>query len=66
VLVNLDGGLFTPPVECGLLDGVYRSWLIKSGKIRERVIKIDELQNCSRIYLINSVRKMREASLEPA
>jgi para-aminobenzoate synthetase/4-amino-4-deoxychorismate lyase len=66
VVVDMDGGLFTPPVECGLLDGVYRSWLIKSGKIRERVIKIDELQNCSRIYLINSVRKMREASLEPA
>jgi para-aminobenzoate synthetase / 4-amino-4-deoxychorismate lyase len=65
VVVDMDGGLFTPPVECGLLGGVYRSWLIKYEKVRERVIKIDELQNCTRIYLINSVRKMREAILEP-
>ena len=64
VVVDMGNGLFTPPVECGLLGGVYRSWLIKGGKVRERVIKIDELQNCSRIYLINSVRKMREAILK--
>jgi para-aminobenzoate synthetase/4-amino-4-deoxychorismate lyase len=64
VVVDMGGGLFTPPVECGLLAGVYRSVLIKDGKVKERVIRIDELQNCSRIYLINSVRKMREVILE--
>jgi len=66
VVVEMDKGLFTPPVECGLLGGVYRSWLIKGGKIRQRVIRVDELQNCTRIYLINSVRKMREATLKPS
>jgi para-aminobenzoate synthetase/4-amino-4-deoxychorismate lyase len=64
VVVEMREGLFTPPVECGLLGGVYRSVLIRSGEVRERVIRINELRDCTHIYLINSVRKMREAVLE--
>ncbi|MCS7207973.1 MAG: aminodeoxychorismate synthase component I [Fimbriimonadales bacterium] len=56
VVVNLNGRLYTPPTECGLLGGVYREHLIERGKLQERVITIQELQHAKALYLINSVR----------
>ncbi|MGC8840067.1 MAG: aminodeoxychorismate synthase component I [Candidatus Sumerlaeaceae bacterium] len=56
VVVELDGQLFTPPIECGLLPGVFRSVLIASGKIRERRLSRMELRRADRLWLINSVR----------
>jgi para-aminobenzoate synthetase/4-amino-4-deoxychorismate lyase len=64
VVVEMDGRLLTPPVHCGLLPGTYRSLLLKQGKITEEIIKVQDLCRCSKIYLINSVRGMWEASIE--
>ena len=64
LVVELDGGLYTPPVACGLLPGVYRETLLRQGKIAERIILLDDLPACSRIFLMNSVRGMWEVSLE--
>jgi para-aminobenzoate synthetase / 4-amino-4-deoxychorismate lyase len=58
-----DGELFTPPVSCGLLPGTYRAWLLKQGKIKEKILRIEDLKECSRFFLINSVRRRREARL---
>jgi para-aminobenzoate synthetase / 4-amino-4-deoxychorismate lyase len=63
IVIELDGKLFTPPVSCGLLSGTFRNSLINTGVISERVISVDDLKNCSRIFFINSVRKWREAKL---
>jgi para-aminobenzoate synthetase/4-amino-4-deoxychorismate lyase len=63
IVVQLDGELLTPPVSCGLLAGVFRDQLLDEGIIREQVIPVCDLERCQRIYLINSVRKWREASL---
>jgi para-aminobenzoate synthetase/4-amino-4-deoxychorismate lyase len=63
VVVELDGKLYTPGVDSGLLPGVFRASLIQEGRIFERKIMIADLARCSRIYLINSVRKWREAVL---
>jgi para-aminobenzoate synthetase/4-amino-4-deoxychorismate lyase len=57
LVVELDGELFTPPISCGLLAGTFRSHLLGTGKIRERVIRKDELARCSKVFLVNSVRK---------
>ena len=57
VVVPIDGELFTPPIECGLLPGVFRKHLLAQGKIKERVITIEELQNAHEFFLINSIRK---------
>ncbi len=51
-----DGIAFTPPVECGLLNGTYRQALIASGQLTERRIRVSELGHFDEIYLINSVR----------
>jgi para-aminobenzoate synthetase/4-amino-4-deoxychorismate lyase len=65
IVVEIDGGLYTPPVDCGLLAGTFRAWLLDQGQIVERRLKIGDLARCSKIYLINSVRKWQEALLIP-
>jgi para-aminobenzoate synthetase / 4-amino-4-deoxychorismate lyase len=57
VVVPIDGELCTPPVECGLLPGVFRAHLLAQGKIKERIITIDEFKRAPEFFLINSVRK---------
>jgi para-aminobenzoate synthetase / 4-amino-4-deoxychorismate lyase len=64
VVVEMDGELFTPPVRSGLLPGVYRAHLLAQGTIRESVVRKKDLARCSRIFLINSVRRMWEVRLE--
>lgn len=61
VVVQMQGRLYTPPVSCGLLGGTFRAWLLENKKVEERVISIQELHRCEKIYLINSIRKWREA-----
>jgi para-aminobenzoate synthetase / 4-amino-4-deoxychorismate lyase len=63
IVVELDGNLLTPPVDSGLLPGVFRAWLLDQRKIRERITKVSDLGKCSKLYLINSVRKWQEAIL---
>jgi len=63
VVVQLDGQLLTPPVQCGLLPGTFRAYLLDQGKLREEVITIEALKRCTRIYVVNSVRKWCEALL---
>jgi para-aminobenzoate synthetase/4-amino-4-deoxychorismate lyase len=63
LVVELDGERVTPPVECGLLPGVFRGWLLTNGLVRERRLSLDELRRASRIWVVNSVRKWREAVL---
>lgn len=63
LVVELHGERVTPPVECGLLPGVFRGWLLANGLVRERRIATTELRRASRIWVINSVRKWRDAVL---
>jgi para-aminobenzoate synthetase/4-amino-4-deoxychorismate lyase len=64
IVFELEGSLFTPPVDSGLLAGTFRAELIGQGIIRERVLMLEDLQRCSKLYLINSVRKWREALID--
>jgi para-aminobenzoate synthetase / 4-amino-4-deoxychorismate lyase len=63
LVVQLDGKLLTPPVDSGLLPGVFRASLIEQGRIVEQRITVGDLKRCTKIYLINSVKKWREAIL---
>jgi len=64
--VELDGALCTPPVECGLLPGVARAELLARGVLRERRISLDDLRAAPRLFLLNSVRGLFPASLDPS
>jgi para-aminobenzoate synthetase/4-amino-4-deoxychorismate lyase len=61
IVIELDGERVTPPVECGLLPGVFRAWLLATGQVRERRITLDELRVARRVWVINSVRRWRDA-----
>ena len=63
VVVSIDGQLFTPPVSSGLLPGTFRAELLAQGKIKERVITIQDLRSAQEFFLINSVRKWIRAHL---
>jgi para-aminobenzoate synthetase/4-amino-4-deoxychorismate lyase len=65
LVVRLDGALWTPPLECGLLPGVFRAHLLARGEIRERVLYPADLARAEEVWLINSVRKWRRAEIIP-
>ncbi len=64
IIVKLDGKLYTPPVSCGLLGGTFRAYLLDTGEITEKIITLDMLKQADSIFLVNSVRKWREVSLQ--
>ncbi|MBL8101482.1 MAG: aminodeoxychorismate synthase component I [Anaerolineales bacterium] len=57
LVVEMNNKLFTPPISCGLLAGTFRAHLLETKQIKERVIQKDELQKCTKIFLVNSLRK---------
>lgn len=61
ICLEIDGKLYTPPISSGLLSGCYRSILLASGEIQERVLTKDDLTKASRVVLINSLRRSWEA-----
>ena len=61
VVIPAEGQLWTPPIECGLLAGTFREQLLVEGKIKERVIRVEELP--PEFFLINSVQKWMRAVL---
>ena len=63
LVVEMNGKFLTPPLSCGLLAGTFRAHLLETGKIEEGVIHKDELHNCQKIYLVNSVRKWVEVKI---
>jgi para-aminobenzoate synthetase/4-amino-4-deoxychorismate lyase len=63
LVVRLGGALWTPPLESGLLPGVFRAHLLARGEIRERVIRPEDLARADEVWLINSVRKWRRAEI---
>jgi para-aminobenzoate synthetase/4-amino-4-deoxychorismate lyase len=63
LVVEINDELFTPPVSCGLLAGTYREHLLETQKIKERIIRKNELPRCLKIFLINSVRKWVEIEI---
>ncbi len=65
VVILRNGRLATPPLGCGLLNGTYRAELLERGEIVEERVSIPELKQAEKIFLINSVRKWREAALAP-
>ncbi|MEB3355761.1 MAG: aminodeoxychorismate synthase component I [Synechococcales bacterium] len=63
IVVEQDSEFYTPPIDCGLLAGTYRAFLLEQGKLRERVVLVQDLHQYSGIYVINSVRKMQQARI---
>ena len=63
VIVEIDGDRWTPPVASGLLAGVYRGELLRSGSVRERVLTRAAVARASRLWLVNSLREWMDVVL---
>ena len=61
LVVEMDGKFYTPPISCGVLAGTFREYLIDTGQVEERVIRVDEIEKCGKMLLVNSVRKWQRA-----
>ena len=56
--------LITPPVTCGLLNGVYRQHLLETHpQAREGVVSPDDLRDADGIYISNAVQGLRQVTL---
>lgn len=64
VAVRLNGRWRTPPLACGLLDGVARERYLEEGRIEEGVIHLDELPHAQGLAVFNSLRGWLEAELD--
>ncbi|MEO8355497.1 MAG: aminodeoxychorismate synthase component I [Chloroflexota bacterium] len=64
LIVELDGELVTPPVECGLLPGTFRAHVLETGQVVERAVPVQHLQDCTRIFRVNSIRKWEQVQLQ--
>lgn len=64
LVVRLGDRWVTPPVECGLLAGTYRAYLLERGRLTEGVVQKETLRDTDAIYLINSVRGWVRVQLE--
>ncbi len=56
LVVELDGRRLTPPVDCGLLGGVFRGELLDRCEIEERVLGLDDVRRAERLWFVNSLR----------
>ncbi len=63
IVLLIDKKMYTPPITCGLLNGIYRQKLIDDGKCFEKVLYKKDLENAEKIFCVNSVRGMVEVEL---
>jgi para-aminobenzoate synthetase / 4-amino-4-deoxychorismate lyase len=62
LVVERGGERVTPPLSCGLLPGVYRDALLRRGRVREAVVRREDLRRAAAIYLVNALRGERRVA----
>ncbi|MDJ1168694.1 aminodeoxychorismate synthase component I [Roseofilum sp. BLCC_M154] len=63
VVLYWQGKWITPPLNCGLLGGTFRAWLLDRHLIHEYPITLEMINPSSILYVINSVRGWQRARL---
>ncbi len=64
LFIEKNGALYTPPVSCGVLPGIYRGHVLRTEpKALEKVLSIDDLRTADALLLCNSVRGWRKVTL---
>jgi para-aminobenzoate synthetase/4-amino-4-deoxychorismate lyase len=56
VFIQKNGILYTPPVKCGLLNGVLRQNLLEKGQAKEKTLYLRDVLAADKVYMGNSVR----------
>lgn len=56
MILEIGKNRYTPPIDAGLLAGIWRENELAAGRLFERVITIDDLRSADRVFICNSVR----------
>ncbi|MEM1176738.1 MAG: chorismate-binding protein [Acidobacteriota bacterium] len=65
LVVRFGDDWLTPPLEDGLLPGVYRAVLLRRGRLREAPIELETLGRADAIFAVNSLRGWVRCELQP-
>lgn len=65
LFVKKNGILWTPALDCGLLPGIFRARLLKTGEAKEKVILPNELAEADEVLIANSVRGLQKVRFVP-
>ncbi len=65
IFIKKDGVFYTPPVTCGLLPGIFRTFFLDhSGeKVVEKILHHHDIAQADALYVANSVRGIVEVTL---
>lgn len=63
IAVLLDGRWVTPPLRCGLLDGVARANYLQQQRLVEAVVRVDDLPRAQGLAFVNSLHGWVDASV---
>lgn len=66
IALLLDGRWVTPPLRCGLLDGIGREMALREGRLVEAVVRLEDLPRVQALAFVNSLRGWLPAQLLPA
>lgn len=64
IIVKIGDDFFTPSLKSGLLNGIYRDFLIKLNLIKEKKLFKSDILKAKELYCINSVRGMKRVFYE--
>lgn len=57
-----DNKLYTPLVECGLLEGILRSWIISRYEVTQGHFTLEDIQKSDGAFLTNSIMGIMKVS----
>ena len=64
LVLKINGKLYTPPINLGILPGIYRQHLLETGQAEEKVLTVPDLGQAETIYGSNAVRGLYELRIE--
>jgi para-aminobenzoate synthetase/4-amino-4-deoxychorismate lyase len=68
ILMRIGEHYYTPPVKCGLLNGVYRQYLLEKQplryRVKEKVVTLSDLARADEVLLVNSVRGVTRCAIQ--
>ena len=60
LVLKIDGKLYTPPINLGILSGIYRQHLLGKGQVEEKILTLADLKQAEAVYGCNAVRGLYE------
>lgn len=64
IIIKKKDIYYTPSLNCGLLNGCFRQFIIKKLNVIEKDLYIDDLKNADKIFCLNSIRGIFEVELK--